>query len=193
MKKPGIVLIILIVSSSVFGQSQWKPWVVAEGGTLWGGYEFTGDVRLQGGMKTNGWLIGAGAAYDPYRYRTMPIYVQGRKMFTQGSIKPFILASIGASLEMEKDQEQPVETTPIWGRWIAPAYQYSNGMYAEGGLGLAFRAKKRIGFNLSLSYTYKSLEETYNDNTWTGVANESSTVKNKYMMNRLACRLGLQF
>jgi hypothetical protein len=193
MKKLGILLVSLIVSSSAFSQSQWKPWVVAEGGALWGGYEFTGDLRIQGGVKTNGWLIGAGAAYDPYRYRTMPIYVQGRKMFTQGGIKPFILASIGASLEMEKDEEIPVETTPVWGRWAAPAYQYSNGMYAEGGLGLAFRTKKRIGFNLSLSYTYKSLEETHNDYTWTGSDQKSIIVKNKYMMNRLAFRLGLQF
>ena len=193
MRNLGIALLTLILSTPVSGQSNWKPWVVAEGGALWGGYEFTGDLRLQGGVKTNGWLIGAGVAYDPYRYRTMPVYVQGRKMFTQGRIKPFVLASIGASLEMEKDQEQPIESTPVWGRWIVPAYQYSNGMYAEGGLGLAFRAKKRIGFNLSLSYTYKSIEESYNDITWTGVAAESSTATNKYMMNRLALRVGFQF
>jgi hypothetical protein len=193
MRNLGIALISLIVCTPFFGQAQWKPWVVAEGGALWGGYEFTGDIRLQGGVKTNGWLIGAGAAYDPYRYKTMPVYVQGRKMFTQGRIKPFILASIGANLEMEKDQEQPVESAPVWGRWIPPAYQYSNGVYAEGGLGLAFRTKKRIGFNLSLSYTYKSMEETYNVNTWTGVANENTLVENKYMMNRLAFRVGFRF
>jgi hypothetical protein len=108
-------------------------------------------------------------------------------------MKPFVLASVGASLEMEKDQDQPVESTPVWGRWIPPAYQYSNGVYAEGGLGLAFRTNKHVGFNISLSYTYKSIEESYSDQTWTGINAERTTVTNKYLMNRLAFRLGLQF
>ncbi|HSF89747.1 MAG TPA: hypothetical protein VLA46_10040 [Saprospiraceae bacterium] len=193
MRNFSMALIILLISSPCLGQTGWKSWVVADGGPLWGAHEITGDIRLQGGLQSNGWLIGAGAAYDTYRYRTLPVFVQGRKMFTERKTKPFVMVSVGASLEMEEDQELPVEATPIWGRWMDPAYQYSNGIYAEGGLGIAFLTNKRIGINVSLSYSYKTIEESYSDYTWTGITTERIAVQNKYLMNRLSFRLGFQF
>lgn len=186
------LIIVLLLANSSYAQSVWKPWLVADGGPLWGGYGPTGDIRLQGGVKTNGWHIGAGAAYDPYRFRTVPVYVQGRKFFSNWKSKPFVMASIGANISVEKE-EQPVDMNPIWSRWQPSAYQYSNGIYAEAGIGWAFRVTKKWGFNLSLSYTYKTNTETFNSPVWAGLSQaESSLSENKYQMNRLAFRLGIQ-
>jgi hypothetical protein len=187
------LLLALLFSSSSYAQSVWKPWVVADGGPLWGGYEATGDIRLQGGMKTNGWHIGAGAAYDPYRFRTLPIYIQGRKMFSDWKNKPFALVSFGANISLEDDQEVISIVDPIIRPWQQPSYQYSTGIYAEAGIGWAFRATKKWGFNLSLSYTYKTNTETYSNTVWAGNNEaEISTSENKYLMNRLAFRIGIQ-
>jgi hypothetical protein len=187
------LLLALLFSSSSYAQSVWKPWIVADGGPLWGGYEATGDIRLQGGMKTNGWHIGAGAAYDPYRFRTLPIYIQGRKMFSDWKNKPFALVSFGANISLEDDQEVISIVDPIIRPWQQPSYQYSSGIYAEACIGWAFRATKKWGFNLSLSYTYKTNTETYSNTVWAGNNEaEISTSENKYLMNRLAFRIGIQ-
>lgn len=183
-------IIALLLSNTSYAQLEWKPWLVADGGPLWGGFEATGDIRLQGGIKTNGWHIGAGAAYDPYRFRTLPVYVQGRRLFGQGKSKPFVLGSIGANISLQEDQENANLT--IW-PWPLPTYQYSNGIYAEAGIGWAFRTTKKWGFNLSLSYTHKTNTETYNNTVWVGNNEiETATSENKYLMNRLALRIGIQ-
>lgn len=185
------LIIVLFFSSTSYAQSVWKPWVVADGGPLWGGYEVTGDIRLQGGVKTNGWLIGAGTAYDPYRFRTLPVYIQGRRMFGQRKSKPFVVGSFGANIFLHDKQEDANLT--IWS-WPVPDYQYSNGIYAEAGIGWAFRTTKKWGFNLSLSYTHKTNTETYNNTVWAGNSEtESSINENKYLMNRLSLRIGMQF
>jgi opacity protein-like surface antigen len=162
------LIIALLLSNASHAQQVLKPWIVADGGPLWGSYEATGDIRLQGGIRTNGWHIGAGAAYDPYRFRTLPVYVQGRRMFGQRKSKPFVIGSFGANISLQEDQEQATVFRPgIW-PWQPPAYQYSNGIYAEAGIGWAFRTTKKWGLNLSLSYTHKTNTETYNNTVWAG-------------------------
>jgi hypothetical protein len=168
--------------------------MIADAGPVWGGYEVSGDVRLQGGMKMNGWLIGAGASYDPYRFRTLPIYAQGRKMFGRGKSKPFVLGSIGANIILEQDQNGTNIITPFSAPWPELNYRYTNGIYAEGGIGWAFRTTKKWGFNFSFSYTHKTNSEKYDARVWAGNNEmETTTSENKYLMNRLAFRVGIQF
>ncbi len=187
-----ILIPLVLLTAPAFGQKTWKPWIVADGGPVWGGYEATGDVRLQGGMKINGWLIGAGASYDPYRFHTLPIYVQGRKMFGNGKSKPFILGSLGANIILEEDQNGTNVITPFVAPWSQPNYQYTNGIYAEGGIGWAFRTTKKWGFNLSFSYTHKTNTEKYESRMWAGNnETETTTSENKYLMNRLSIRIGV--
>lgn len=188
-----LVLMIMAVSFSSFSQDKWKPWIIADAGPVWGSNGPSGDVRLQAGFRSKGWLLGIGGSYDPYRIRSVPIYVQARKMFTEKKIRPFVVGSIGANIEVAKDGDPAEPSEAIWGRWAPPSYQYSNGMYAEGGLGAAFRANKRLGLNLSFSYVYKTNSETVFGYYWLGQTITSSPVESKYLMNRLALRLGLQF
>jgi opacity protein-like surface antigen len=187
------LILLVLFSGTTYAQKTWKPWVVADGGPVWGGYEVSGDIRLQGGMKMNGWLVGAGVSYDPYRFHTLPIYVQGRKMFGNGKSKPFILGSLGSNIILEQDKNGTNIFTPFSVPWIDLNYQYTNGIYAEGGIGWAFRTRKKWGFNLSLSYTHKSNTERYNSRVWAGNnETENTTSENKYLMNRLAMRIGIQ-
>jgi hypothetical protein len=184
------LIIVLLLSNTSYAQLVWKPWIVADGGPLWGSNVVTGDIRMQGGIKTNGWHIGIGAAYDPYRFRTLPLYVQGRRLFGQKKSKPFVVGSFGANIFLDNVHEN--RNLTIWS-WPLPAHQYSNGIYAEAGFGWAFRTTKKWGFNLSLSYSQKTNTETYESRVWAGNNEaENGVNENKYFMNRLSLRMGIQ-
>lgn len=167
----------------------WNPWTSAEVGIVWGSLEPNSEFRLQGGVSKNGWKLGAGIAHDNYRFQSMPMYLQVRKIFTDGKRRPFMLVSAGYNFSTESDY------TPEWfNTWGGGQirYEYSSGVYGEFGAGYAFRAHKKWGYTLSLSYTYKSMTENVNSTIWNGVTNELSRTQSIYRMNRLAIRLGIQ-
>lgn len=173
----------------------WNPWVTAEGGAVWASYEPSTDLRVQGGVQRNGWMLGGGLAMDEYRFRSMPLYAQGRYVYGKGKRRPFALASLGYNFSMEADYTQP----PFWWGGIrgtnppAPTvYQYGSGYYGEIGLGYAFRAQKKWGYQVSLSYTRKTNSESFNATTWNGSEYIQTESRNLYRMNRLALRIGIR-
>jgi hypothetical protein len=141
-------------------------------------------------------MLGGGAGWDYHRINSLPLYVQGRKSFSGWKNKPFLAGSIGANLPGEKhvvDEDRvyiddPGFARPPWG------YDYHPGMYVDAGVGMDFPMSEKLGLVLSLSYSYKTMKETYYSTVWNG-NNESSEEKyeNNYLMNRLALRVGLRF
>jgi hypothetical protein len=192
MRKNVLLLAILLLPLIMNAQQkQWKPWGVAEAGLIVGSYGPSGDLRVQGGMKKGDWLFGLGAAHDGYKYQSIPVFVQARKMFGKKQIKPFVMGSAGANFEHVKD----VYDDRVYIAIIAPPqYSYSTGLYGELAAGLAFRTHKTFGFNLSFGYTRKTMTENY---SWT-ILNGSGTGENnfgstKYLMNRWAFRLAISY
>lgn len=187
--------IVLIPFISNAQKNSWEPWAVAEAGLLTGSYGPSGDLRIQGGMKNSGWLLGIGAAYDGYKLESLPVYAQARKMFGRKHMKPFAMGSLGANFEMVKN---PNEGLIFFDRFSsilpAPTYKYSTGLYGELGAGLAFRTHKTFGFNLSFSYTHKSLTESFTRVIYNGGgAGETATENRKYLMNRWAVRVAISY
>ncbi|MGB4772004.1 MAG: hypothetical protein WBP58_11115 [Chitinophagaceae bacterium] len=188
-----IFIILIFLPCMLHAQKSWKPWGVGEAGLLFGTYELSGDLRLQGGMKKGGWLLGAGAGTDGYRLRSIPVYAQVRKMMGNKNMKPFVMGSFGLNIDKVKDLNKGMMTFDIRGNIMPmPAYQYSPGTYAELGAGLAFRTHKTFGWNLSFGYTRKTLQEEVSQNIYTGSGWEPTVNKNKYMMNRYSFRIGMQ-
>lgn len=190
-----LVLIILFITYALPLTAQqstaWHPWVIADGGAVWASYGPGGDLRLQGGLQGKGWQLGAGLALDEYRFHSMPLYAQTRKYFTKGKRRPFVLASAGFNLATEKDRTQT-----NWGWDVrggsTTIYRYGSGVYAELGAGYAFRMLGKWGYQLSLSYTRKSMTESYNGSAWSGTTAIPVVNQNIYRMNRLALRIGIR-
>jgi hypothetical protein len=177
----------------IFAQQKWKPGFVAEAGFLAGSYEPSADLRAQFFINKNGWQLGAGSGLDYYRFRSVPVYAQGRKYFGTKKSKPFVLASAGANIPALTDLEKSNASGSImW--WNNPPSSYSAGFYAEAGGGYAFLNTKGRGISLSLSYVMKSMTESYTTSYWLGFA-ESRVSEEKivYYMNRLAFRVGYKF
>jgi hypothetical protein len=190
-----IAFVVLIPFITKAQQHTWKPWAVAEAGLLAGSYGPSGDLRVQGGMQKGAWKFGVGAAHDGYKFETLPVYAQARKMFGKKHMKPFVLASLGANFEMVKEPAQDILFIDrLSSIWRAPDYSYSTGMYGELGAGLAFRTQKTFGFNISFSYTRKTLTESYAWTSYNGVGpGESNMDESKYLMNRWAFRLAISY
>jgi hypothetical protein len=188
-----IFISLIFLPCMLHAQKSWKPWGVSEAGLLFGSYELSGDLRLQGGMKKGGWLLGAGAGTDGYRLRSIPVYAQVRKMMGNKNMKPFVMGSFGVNFDKVKNQDWDLITFDIRGNIMPlPTYQYTPGTYAELGAGLAFRTHKKFGWNLSFGYTRKTLQEEVSQNIYTGSDWLPVVNKNKYMMNRYALRIGMQ-
>ena len=179
-------------------QNHWRGWGLPEIGYISGSYEPSADIRLQGGLQKNGWLVGLGTGVDYYRFTSFPIYVQGRKMIGKRKGKPFILTSMGVNIPSGKNQDQPNQLIPIdLVSSFVPAStpnRYDLGIYAEAGAGYAFLNKKGRGLLLSLSYTQKRIKETSTNYYYTrqGMGGPTDEV-NVYIMNRAAVRIGYLF
>lgn len=192
-----IIFFILLLTPGVMqAQHTWKPWGVSEAGLITGSNGLSGDLRLQGGMKYGGWLLGAGVAHDGYRMVSIPVYAQVRKMFGNKHIKPFLTGSFGINYETEQDGKTNMYlslSSNITRIMAAPSYSYHAGSYADLGGGLAFRTHKKFGFNLSLGYSRKTVREEVNQLIYDGSGN-AETVSNatRYVMNRYVFRIGMQ-
>ena len=192
-----IFIAMLFLPCMLFAQQNWKPWGVGEAGLLFGTYELSGDLRLQGGMKKGGWLLGAGAGTDGYRLNSIPVYAQVRKMMGNKNMKPFVMGSFGANFAGKIDPPfEDLSFVTMLARpdlFVPPVSTYRTGTYVDFGAGLAFRTHKKFGFNLSLSYTRKTQVEDVTQSIFNGTGGiETTTNTNKYMMNRYAFRIGMQ-
>lgn len=198
MRKILLIVVVTFMTTVLFAQSSsikksgiWNPWGIAEAGIVWGASEPIADLRLQGGVSKNNWQLGVGLASDNYRFKSLPMYLQARKTFTSGKRRPFILASAGYNFATEPDHSANWAWGPgIWGP--NTIYQYNSGYYAELGAGYAFRAHKKWGFNLSFSYTRKTMTEKYDATIWNGSVSENTVNENIYRMNRFAIRIGIR-
>ena len=146
-------------------------------------------------MAKNGWAVGMGSGIDYYRFRTVPLYIQGRKWIGQRKNKPFVLASAGLNLLAL----YPSQKTPnSWWAWPGPdpwvntqTRYFNGGYYAEVGGGFAFLNKKQRGLTLSLSWVRKTLKEWYETdappNISPGMKDRTTT---QYLLNRTVIRVG---
>jgi hypothetical protein len=177
----------LFVSNLVFAQQQKsKLWLMPEMGIQLGATEPSLDFRLQGGIQKGGWLIGAGAAVDYYRFTSIPAYLQVRKLFKFRGTTPFLIASAGYNFKNSSD------TVPTWVG--SRVYERTGGYYTEFGGGFVFRIFKKERLSLAFINNMKQVKESYDNDFWLGPGQtRSARSTNLYTMHRAVVRLGWKF
>jgi hypothetical protein len=188
-----LIVCLNILPVYIFAQQKWKPGFVAEAGLQAGSYEPSADLRAQFLMAKRGWQVGAGSGVDYYRFRSVPVYVQGRKYFGTHKSKPFAMLSAGVNIASVTEAQKNNRFGGI-GWWNPIPASYTGGFYGEAGGGYAFLNKKGRGVSLSLSYVMKSISESYTTSYWLGFSeSEPTQEKATYYMNRLVFRVGYKF
>ena len=142
------------------------------------------SVSLQtiNGVRKSSWSAGIGTGIDLYSQRSVPLFIDVRKEFTQASNKPFVYLDGGVNFQwmnyIQKEQRRSADTKP--------------GAYYEAGLGYNIFMRHQSAFVLSAGYTYKRIREEYmNYRLMRGVYGESpEQMISQY--RRLVIRIGIR-
>lgn len=155
-------------------------------GALYGSNKTKLQAQTIHGIKYRGWFAGAGAGIDDYFQQSIPVFLDLRKDILAKENTPFVYLDGGANI-VNKGTENEWQKTKMDG-----------GYFFEGGVGYKVDIGKNLALNFAGGYTFKSYEERfynkkrlptppYSTDEWV-LANE-----NKYSLNRLVMKVGLQF
>ena len=144
------------------------------------------DLRVTAGIGLKKWDFGAGIGFDEYKQPSYPLFIQARRNLEWGKWHPFVLTSIGYNYKSGSDSLFT---------WFGNKVQdYRGGLYAEAGLGLVFKIRKKERFHIGLYQSYKQSSTTTQEWVWAGPGSNitvPSTVLHK--MYRVSCRIGWKF
>ena len=187
MKRRSCLLILLFSVSFVHAQKkESKVWFMPEAGLVAGALNPAVDFRVTSGIRWRQWDLGMGIAFDEYKVPSNPFYVQARRKMQWRKWHPFVVGSLGYNYKSGSD------TIPTW--FGSKVIQNRGGMFAEAGIGLAFKVRKKERLFVSLHQSYKRSSSTSQESRWAGlgpIVIVPSTEINR--MNRVGIRVGWFF
>lgn len=143
-------LLFLLIPLSLSAQQSPKPRFASYNsvGMLAGDRTVHGLLQSVNGLSLGPWFVGAGLGIDSYRFRTVPVFVDGRYLFGKGRNKWFLHADAGYHFPWVKDPEAGIEQ------------DFGGGLYYDGGLGYQLNMTKRgWGMFFSVGFSEKWMEE----------------------------------
>jgi hypothetical protein len=153
---------------------------------LYGANKTEPQLQTIHGIKYGGWFAGFGGGIDDYFEHSIPIFLDIRKNIFNKLNTPFVYVEAGANI-VNKGKTDEWQKTKM-----------NSGYFTESGLGYSVDIGKNLILNVACAYSFKSYEERfyskqtiptppYQTDKWT-LVNE-----NKYSLNRLVMKVGLQF
>ncbi len=110
------------------------------------GESFT--VQSINGVRKGQWFMGAGVGLDFYQQRTIPVFLQMQKAFTNKNNQPFVYADAGLNFRWLKSSEMyKINST------------FSPGMYYEAGMGWKIKLRNNSRLCFSAGYSFKQVKE----------------------------------
>lgn len=101
------------------------------------------------GIKFSNWFTGIGIGVDNYRYRTLPLFFDGRWFFGDEK-RVFIYGDIGYDFPMK---DKPGKEISYYN-----TYHFTGGIYTDIGLGYQVPLCKKSSMIFSFGYSYKKAE-----------------------------------
>jgi hypothetical protein len=181
---------------------RWQPGLIAEAGLLAGAQKPGLDARALFSLRRQRLTLAAGGGIDWYRYRSVPLLLQGRYHFGKGHWRPFVQLSAGLNLVAPSEGQRRYSWQPVAppeGRigiswpFQAVAHSYQHGYYADAGVGYTLYNKRGRGLALSLAWQRKTLGESWPDWQWAGGQLVQHRQQLRWTLDRVALRVGWQF
>lgn len=193
MKRSFFLACCLCAGIQVSGQqkqsaAQWVFHSVNNIGLLEGEAGSSFQIQTINGAQYKSWFGGIGLGLDYYRYRTIPLFLDIRKEFGNGSNKLFLYSDMGVNFCWLTDNQK-------MNYYLDD--QFKNGMYADFGAGYKIGLGKSDHDHLllSLGYSFKKLKETYDapEYFYPPAAGPASKDEINYSLNRLSIKIGWEF
>jgi hypothetical protein len=184
MKRRFGLLILLFAVSFVHAQKkEIKIWAMPEAGLVAGALNPAVDFRITSGVRWKKWDFGAGISFDEYKQPSFPLYIQARRQMQWKKWHPFVFGSLGYNYKLGSD------TIPTW--FGNKVNQYRGGLFAEAGIGLALKVRKKERLFVSLYQTYKRSSATSQEFRWAGPGSTITVPSTEiFRMNRVGLRVG---
>lgn len=187
-----IVSVVVLVFLSNPAEAQQRPGQLhyagsASLGMLLGESASALQVQTEHGIQYRQWQAGLGIAFDNYRYRTIPLFLDIRRMLPLKTNSLFVYAAGGPDfLWLTTAQKQELS--------ITSQTKFHTGWYGDFGAGYRIgRSKNRNALLLSAGYSVKSLRTTTRD--FTPIAYDAPPVfsDRTYTLGRIVVKLGISF
>ena len=101
------------------------------------------------GIKFSNWFSGVGIGIDNYRYKTLPLFFDGRRYFAEDK-KAFIYGDIGYNFPMKNKPGKEID--------YYDSYDFNGGIYTDAGIGFQVALDKKSLLLFSLGYSYKKMQ-----------------------------------
>lgn len=189
--KYGFVLLLMFCGLIVSAQkkvSKGSLVVNAQLSLLNGDDQTEGQIAITTGYGFHNWVVGAGAGFDYYKYRTVPVFADVRRYFGTGSRRPFVYGNIGVDVPWPTSDQKMSN-----GWWGTTESRFKNGIYSDVGFGYTLFSNKNRGFFAALGYSTKMLTEKYNETIWNGSTSFVAERSYEYTMNRFLLKFGYKF
>lgn len=157
---------------------------IVQGGVLHGSRGDYPQFQMVNGIKYKTWFAGIGVGLDYYYRLGFPVFLDVRKYVFDKPSTPFLYVDGGVHLV-----EQKKEQVSQWNH-----NRYTNGWYADAGIGYKFGFQGKGRWVVSTGYSYKNITRYYevSANCPTSRCYETFNTYKNYL-HRLSLKLGLQF
>ena len=183
---------MMLVTNTLFSQSggknikkvQFEMTVLA--GPTDGERGTSAQIEVIPSIKYKGYYIGVGTGVDYYFIRTIPVFLELKKVFTPNTNSVFVYADAGL------DYPWPSNNNKL----MQGQMDLSNGHRLAGGIGYQISVFKKTFLQLSAGYSYKQLKQYVQG--WVTIYDPrvdwfDFTQHYNYKLNRLAFNIGLSF
>ncbi len=142
-------------------------------------------VESINGIKFSKWFTGVGVGLDYYQYKSLPLFVNGRRYFDKQG-KSFVYGNAGYNL--------PLKNKPKRELGFFTDYHFSGGIIAGGGVGYSFPLNNKTSIIFSIGYSYKELE-LHSTTEICGIIPPCWEEHSKYELNygRIEMKVGVGF
>lgn len=191
-KLTAFIICFFIFYNISFSQKK-EFYLAPQIGLLNGNNHISETVGLTVGVANRNWVYGIGTSIDYYKFRSVPVYTEVKKMFGDKKTTPFLYADAGINISCVLSDQHQFNYYPIGGGPVVTT-NFTDGHFVEAGTGVNIKNKKGKGFFLSLGYSSKTLKENWLENVWDPGKNETiiSPRSNKYLLNRIIFKVGFR-
>lgn len=189
MRKKFILVAAFAFGSLLVLAQRAKPQYTAHISSGLVGGEAGPALQLQAvnGIKYKTWAAGIGVGIDYYHTRTVPLFLDLRKAFSEKSKAGFVYASGGYNVPWASKANQE-----------SAAYAFvmdaKRGAYAEGGIGFSVPAFKKHQWFVSAGWQVKTFTNTVNTMPWSSMwpPPKEAYRDYDYMLTCFTFKMGLQ-